>query len=327
MSYYRLISLLSTGMLLVCGLLLSPSATAQVAMEMSLNHMTYLQFEPITAKITIRNFSGHPLIFGANKELSGKLSFQITGPTGTLIELKENATPSLTGLLIETGKTQYAYITVSKFYSLLDLGRYTIRAIVTHPQMNRPFTSNTVGFTVAKGNIVWEHLVGVPELLPEQQKPNEPFKERRYRIYSLYDDSRNYFYLSVEDDDLIYSLQRIGMEMSRNSPECEVDRFSRLHLLMPTNPRVSTYFVFGPDGKQEKRMVYRKTTTVPTLVRNAKTGEVIIAGGQEARAGIDYQDEYADTKRPTTAEQPEINAVPELPAPAGTGTDAKTTIK
>jgi len=301
--------------LLLLALLAGVPAWAQVSMDLSLNHQSYIQFEQVMAKLSIRNFSGHPLIFGESKELSGTIAFQITGPNGEVITLKSGQKPSLTGILIETGKTNDAYISLSEFYPLFAPGRYTVRAQVTHPQMTRPFVSNTVGFNISRGSVVWEHMVGVPDILPEQKKnPRDAIKERKYRIYSLYDNIKNYFYLSVEDEDLIYSIQRIGVEMSRSSPQCEVDRFSRLHILMPTNPRVSSYFIFGPDGKQEKRVVYRKTTTTPTLVRKPDTGEVIVAGGQEARAGVDYKDELAESRKPTTAEKPEL--VPDLPEPA-----------
>ena len=73
--------------LLLLGLA-SLGVDAQVTVQLELNQQVFMQFEPIFAKVKIRNFSGHPLVFGANKELSGQISFQIYGPKGDLIELR-----------------------------------------------------------------------------------------------------------------------------------------------------------------------------------------------------------------------------------------------
>lgn len=287
-------------------LLAANGAFAQLAIKMELNQQVYLQFEPVFAKINLRNFSGHPLIFGANQELKGRLSFAIFGPGGTIINAKEGDEPSLTGMLLEPGKSKDIIVQVSLYYPFYAIGRYSVKAMVSHPQLANSFQSNTVAVTVSKGMPVWEHLFGVPQLIPDPQKVNAPIQERLYKIYSLYDGAKNYFYLVVEDKDMVYGIQRIGVEMSRSRPVCEVDRLSRLHILVSTNPRVFSYFVFDPDGKQEKRAVYRKTTSTPTLVRNPETGEVLIVGGEEARKDVDYEEDPGT--RPTTAEKPEIQA-------------------
>ena len=41
----------------------------------------------------------------------------------------------------------------------------------------------------------------------------------------------------------------------------------------------------------EKREVYKRTTTIPILVRNHKNGMVVIAGGMLARKNLDYHDD------------------------------------
>ncbi|MDY4162467.1 MAG: hypothetical protein SOX97_02655, partial [Sutterella sp.] len=53
-------------------------AGAQVSMELQLNRSVYMQYEPIFAKLKLRNYSGQPLVFGVADELKGELLFEVT---------------------------------------------------------------------------------------------------------------------------------------------------------------------------------------------------------------------------------------------------------
>lgn len=269
-------------------LFLALSANAQLGISIEMNHHNYMQFEAVHARVSLRNFSGHPLIFGESEQLQGTIRFEITDPDGQLIQLNTKNHPTITGLLIEPGKTKQVIISVSSFYRILALGRYTLRAYVSHPQLQTAFQSENTTFTISQGMPIWQHQVGIPQLI-NAGKPNEQIPQRRFRISSLYDGSRNYFYLTVDDDDNIYCLRRIGVEMSKFEPNCEIDHLSRLHILIPTNPRVFSYYIFNPDGSVDKEAVYRRTNTTPQLIRNAENGNVVLIGGAEAREDIDFK--------------------------------------
>ena len=268
-------------------LLMCHAAFAQVSVGLRLNNSSYLLYEPVMAEATLRNFSGHPLVFGSNKQLTGEISFEVYGPDGRPIPAKGKEPSTLSGFLIEPGKEHRLVIHISNLHNLVNTGRYSIRAVLRHPQLANVFESKMTYFTISKGAPVWEHLIGIPRVIGER-KEGERIAQRRYKVFSLFDGPRNYFYLQVDDDEYVYAIRRIGIEMSKDRPRCEIDRFSRLHILLPATPHVYSYFVFDYNGVAEKQLVYRKTTTVPELIRNPDTGEVVITGGQEAEKGVHY---------------------------------------
>ena len=57
---------------LLCG-----NCFGQIVMKIELPQKTFLQYEPIYAKVHMRNLAGHTLAFGASKGLAGRLHFEI----------------------------------------------------------------------------------------------------------------------------------------------------------------------------------------------------------------------------------------------------------
>ena len=53
---------------------------------------------------------------------------------------------------------------------------------------------------------------------------------------------------------------------------------------------VFAYYQFNVDGGLERKKIYMKTNTTPTLVHDKDTGIVMPAGGREARREIDYEE-------------------------------------
>jgi hypothetical protein len=78
-----------------------------------------------------------------------------------------------------------------------------------------------------------------------------------------------------------------------------------LHILLPLSPRIFSYMVFDINGNVEKQEVYKKTTTIPTLVNDPKTGGIILAGGELGKRGVDYQDDVLQGKQNSDAKPSE----------------------
>jgi len=272
------------GFILLAGL----AVNAQVAVKVILNHNNFMLYEPILAQVTLRNYSGHPLIFGKNKKLAGKIQFEILGPSGELVQIKNGEGPKIEGILINPGKQQNIIVELSQFYSLYKAGRYSLRAYISHPQLKDSYQSSQISFTISKGITIWDHIVGVPDVNNNNKSKDGNIEKRKYNITTMYDGTKNFYYLIVEDDDNIYSVRRIGREMSQYKPECKIDRLSRLHILLATTPRVYAYYIFDHNGKLEHESVYRKSDSTPTLVRNDESGSVTLVGGVHATKGVDY---------------------------------------
>ena len=81
------------------------TVAAQVAVELSLNQEKYMQYEPIYAKIRLRNYSGRPLVFGKDDSLQGEVQLEITQNRRIIkpLSLKDFA---LTGTVLLPGQSE-----------------------------------------------------------------------------------------------------------------------------------------------------------------------------------------------------------------------------
>jgi hypothetical protein len=260
--------------------------SAQVGITLQMNRKTYLQYENVYARINLRNYSAHPLAFGKNKGLSGKLLFEIYDAKGALVPRISNELPDIEGTLLKPGSTQEVVTLVSRYYDLSQPGNYKITAYISHPQLTSDYQSDPVTFNVSQGVDVWKRIVGTPDFVNKVEK----IRPRTFRIISLFDGTDKVFYLMIEDDKKVYSVKRIGYEMGGTKPECEIDSLSRLHILLKLSSTIFVYFLYDIDGSLEKRDVYKKEGTTPTLVRNPQSGAIVVAGGEKAKKE-DYQDD------------------------------------
>jgi hypothetical protein len=268
-------------------------ATAQVSLRLEMANSCYIQYEAIYARVTIRNYSAHPLAFGESKELQGRLKFEIEMADGSFAApIPGVEQPQMLGVILLPGSTQTVTFIISKYYPLQRLGKYKIKAYVEHPQLPSAYESNNAFFSVVSGNVLMERSVGVPDYVQSSQ--NQTIKTRKYRILDFFDGRNKIYALSVEDDRMVYAVKRLGFDMGPSlKPTCEIDALSRINIILPVSPKVSAYYVYGIDGKLEKREIYVKTNASPTLVVDKKDGSVMIVGGRIARKDLDYQ-EYKD---------------------------------
>jgi hypothetical protein len=234
----------------------------------------------------MRNYSGHVLAFGENAQVRGALNFEIETPGMNLAPriCKESI---MLGVIIKPGGTYKFSVPISRYYKLTELGKYRIRAFVEHSQFDKKYQSNSSTFTVHNGTVVWERIVGVPDFTGKSNK----IKSRKYKIVTSFDGKHKIIYLQIDDDEYIYVVKRIGYEAKNEPPTCEIDGLNRLNILVQASATVYVYFVFDIDGKLEKKVVYKKSITLPTLVRNDETGAVMVSGGKEAKKDFDYKDD------------------------------------
>ena len=264
-------------------------AFAQLAMKLELNRKNFIRFENIYAKITLRNLSAHPLIFGSHSNLKGQLEFDIETASGKKVALpvKNHLYSSLFGEIIEPGKTESVVVSLSKMYKLKTVGEYKIKAIITHPQLPDSYQSNSVDFKVTAGTTAWKAIVGVPTT--GKLKDKEKIKKREYKLLSFFDGMNRVYSLLVEGNKRVYGVARIGYDIGNLKPECKIDRLSKIHILIQSSPKIYSYYVYDTDCHLDVREVYKKKgNTDPRLIRNPDTGKVFVAGGVSAKEGSDY---------------------------------------
>ncbi len=261
---------------------------ADVVMNLEMSRTSFMRFEPVLATLTLRNTSGQALIFGGEAEFKGHLEIELSDLTdrpirgsGTKVDLR--------GMILRSGVDHRIRVNLSKWVNLTQVGLYRVKLAISHPMLKDEYESNGCQFDVSTGKVFWSRRFGVPKL--EDHAIGDAAQLRNYTIRGLQDGSSLYFYLSVEDDQNIYTMKRIGRALGREQPVCEIDMLNRLHVLLPLTPKIFQYQVFDWNGLREINKIYKTAERVPLLFRDARTGDVKIIGGEAASLGIDYTEE------------------------------------
>jgi hypothetical protein len=284
---------------LIAGIffLLPSVVNAQIAIDLSVNRQNYIQFEKIFAKVVMRNDSGHAIAFGHDEKLQGDLLFEIRDSQNVPVKKITQATPPMVGTILKAGETKEFIVPITRYYNLNIPGKYKIMAYVSHALFKEEYRSNDCFINVSEGHQIWSRSVGIPEFMNNNEKNKDDSGDkskkigtRLFNIKTIYEGSRKAYYLVVEDDKTVFSIKRFGVEIGDEQPQFDTDNFSRIHILLPLSPRIFSYFVFDIKGVLEKREVYKKTNTIPSLVNDPKTGSIILAGGELAKLGVDYKD-------------------------------------
>ena len=282
---------------------------AQVAIVVKPVQVNYLQYESVFVRVAMRNLSAHPLAFGENLGLKGNLQFEIRrsdrNDPSFVRSPKDAPLPDMTGVILPPGGEKTYMVNLSKHYDLRSTGRYTVKAVLRHPQLPVPYQSKEAHFNVVRGSLIWSRTVGLPLLDdgPETEtaaaagedgaKEEKPrmIKTREYRILSYFTGKSNIYCLTLEDKDNLYMLRHIGYDLGPDlRPKCEIDFLSRLNVLLPASTKVYAYYQYNTDGNLENRQILMKVDRAPRLVLDPDTGIVKVVGGREARKDVDYEE-------------------------------------
>jgi hypothetical protein len=282
----------------ISAFLLLPSVFAQLAMKLELNKQNYIQYEQIYARLIVRNQSGHPIVFGENENLKGKIRFEVETMCGEKVKVLSKPLYKIEDKLLKAGEQESFFIPLSKYFWFSGEGNYKIKATVSHVQIFDEYESNEVEFSIIHSNIIWSTKVGVPSVA-EEGKKGKKIKDREYSIISYHDGKDKLYYLMVQDDGYIYGLARLGFDIGTRQPEHMIDRFSRLHILLQAGPDIYSYFIYDISCKLEGKAVYKRLEgSVIKLFEDESTERISVAGGIKASVGSDYIEEtISDTSR------------------------------
>jgi len=275
-------------MLILAGLLSVLVARAEVVMKMNIPRDAYIQYEPIIVNLALRNTSGQVLVFGSEVEFKGHIEIEITDFLGRPVK-GSGAKVNMRGLILRAGVDHHIRLNLSKWIDLTTPGRYKVRLFIAHPLLKNEFESNSCSFEISSGKVFWHKNFGVPQM--DSKKSGEILPTRSYKLKALLDKSEIYLFLFIEDEQRIYAIKRIGIQLGNQHAQCEIDSLNRAHIFLPIASQMFQYQVFDWNGEREVNKLYRTTKTIPVLFRNPKNGEVSVVGGEAAQPGIDYADE------------------------------------
>ena len=280
---------------------------AQVALVVKPVQVNYIQYESVFVRVALRNLSEHPLAFGETIRQKGSLQFEIRrsdrNEPSFVKAPKDAPLPDMTGVILPPGGEKTYMFNLSKSYDLRSTGRYTVKAVLRHPQLTSAYQSKEAHFNIVRGNVIWPRTVGLPLLddgptektaangSDEGKEEHRMIKTREYRILSYFTGKSNIYCLTLEDKDNLYMLRHIGYDLGADlRPKCEIDFLSRLNVLLPASTKVYAYYQYNTDGNLENRQILIKTDRAPRLVLDPDTGTVKVVGGREARKDVDYEE-------------------------------------
>lgn len=268
--------------------------SAQLAVSMRITQLNYLPFEPIFVRVAIRNFSAHAVAFGKTDKLKGGLRFEIepdSDRSKRMVQpLNPDNLPPLIGSIIPPGATQEYTFNLCDYYDMRTVGKYCIRAVVSHGLFRDEYLSNPTYVSVVRGVTLWKMPVGVPDLTNNKAE-NKKVEQRQYSLISYSTGKAQVLNLKIEDENNVYANRRVAFDLGPEfKPQLQVDFLSRLHMIVAASNRVYAYYVFTLDGKLDQRKILIKVAGVPMLVSDPKNGYVTVAGGREAVPDQDYEE-------------------------------------
>lgn len=260
----------------------TPEAQAQVGLTLEVNFKNFLQNEPVWVRLTIHNYSGHPLPFTDSGPFKTKFAFEVeNSQTHLLAPLGEVQLP-VSGFVLAPNKAESLIIPLSAYYDLRRLGSYQVRAVVDHPSLNSKYQSNFSSFTVSRGVKVFAASAGVTNTTNRELTK---IASRDVNILSMFDGQDKAYYLNIEDEKQIYAQIRVGYEIDPSRvPSCVLDAANNIHILMYISPKLLVYFMFDIDGTRLKREVMAHDNQgMPPVLQVSVDGDVRCFGGRLAK--------------------------------------------
>ena len=274
-------------------------APAQVAVEVLLDQDQYLPGEAIMASVRISNRSGQPIKFGEDADW---LTFSVESREGQVVP--KNADAPVDGeFVLDSPKRATKRVDISPYFTISQMGRYSVVATVKVKGWDREITSQPKTFNLIEGSHIWEQEFGVPKTV--KSTGGEP-EVRKYVLQQAnYLRGQLRFYVKVTDGTgaKVFRTVAVGTALSFSQPDPRLDKNSNLHLLYQSWAKSFTYVVFNPDGELILRRTYDYSQTRPRFDMDAD-GNISILGGTRRIAANDFPPQASLSENGGSTPQP-----------------------
>jgi len=255
-----------------CLLCAAAPARGQLQLELNLQRLQYIAYEPILATVGITNLAGRDVDLH-DADGQAWFGFEVTGKEGEpIVPVIPNYTQP--PLKIQAGKKVTQRINLTPLYPVHDLATYHVRAHIYFADLSKFFYSQAKVFEVTDARPIWQRTVGVADGVPASGKT------RTYSLLSNRFPDHTALYVRVEDKDsgAVYATYSLGRSIEFGEPQAEVDPSNQLHVLHCAAPRVWQYSRVGLDGQLLAHSSFMETKTRPRLV-HLDDGKVAVRGG------------------------------------------------
>lgn len=256
---------------LVALCVLINTAQAQLQVGLQIKRRLFVLYEPIIAKVYIRNLSGRdiPLVDKDNKQW---FSFQIF--EGERPIAAHNPDYTLEPLVIPAGQTVERRVVLNTLYPVNSYGTYHVKAMIYFGALDQYYESPNTNVDITEGRKIWQETVGVPDGFPGAGGT------RRITVLAFRQPNYNYLYVRVEngEDGTVYCTHPIGRLITGIEPEIQLDQDNNLHVLHLTGAKLYLHTQVGLNGEVVAQNNYLAAPTRPSL-RLRKSGELAVVGG------------------------------------------------
>lgn len=261
----RPLSILGATVLLVQAVL------AQATIELELDQKQYLPGERILAKVRVGNYSGQVLNFGTTADW---LTFEVQSSDGLIVERRES--PAVLGEFnLDSSSIATKRVNLAPAFNVTRPGHYRVTATVHVAAWDQRWASKVASFDVIKGTTIWEREFGLTNAAG-----GPPVMHKFALVEARYLDRPTlYARLSDAAEREVIAVRPIGVKLSFNQPEGQIDRRNRLHVLWQDGARTYSYVILGPGGDLAVRQTFQVTTTRPAL-RPLGEQDIQVVGGQ-----------------------------------------------
>jgi len=270
--------------------LVSP-VSGQVELGLTVEPARALLYEPIYAKVVIRNNTGGILPFNAERD-SARFFFELERNKNDTVK-QSDRTPLLFGLnLVPSGSTTNVF-NLTSLYAMQSRGLYKVRAYLEWN--NLLFSSQPVELEMLKGFEIVRLIAGVP---------GEQGAMRVYVLEYLTQERGEQIYLRIEDanSSTVFGMHKLGHIVRVRKPEMKVDEAGNVHVLFQTMAMVFVHTAFTPYGVQLFSRNYADKSNKIALI-NLPNGQVSVAPllPKEQNAGGNAQDATSTQSVPSKA--------------------------
>lgn len=258
-----------TPLLLLAGLLLAASASAQVKVTLLLDQKQYLLKEPLQVGVRIVNHSGQTLTLTGTNWLSLTVEDR-----EKFVVKRHDEVPSPQEVTVETTFMATQWIDIGRTFDFRENSMYTLRARVRIDQWGEDIYSEPIGFEIIKGTKLWEQQIGVPTM------PGSPPEIRKYILQQANYLKELQLYARVTDqsEGRIYQVKRLAPMLLISQPEAQIDTLNQLHVLTQIGMRQFMHLVLNHDGELVLRNTYEVGKARP-LLKVSPAGSVYVSGG------------------------------------------------
>ena len=205
-------------------------AQAQLEMKVEIPHRTYLLFEPVPAKVTLRNVTDEELVLGSQP---GEATFSFLINSRPDRDLRRRGTgPLVPRTVVSPGKSTSFEVELVANYGLVYEGEYIVAARLEWD--NDEFTS--------RGAVV-DVVPGLEVLSMKKHVPNYRKRIRNYSLRYLNREEELVLFLSIYDETerANYGVFPLGSFVRVTDPQISFDSKGFLKVVHQSQPNLYTH--------------------------------------------------------------------------------------